>query len=628
MSDPLRNLAAVLALTAVSSAQHRVLPYPVTEPPSWQQAVANGTRSLDGARGPKHWDDFARYRITASLDPATATVHGHAEMTYVNRSPERLDALLVHLRQNLFREGAVRNRFVEITGGVSLGDVELGGETARYRVNGTVMRVAARQGIEPGAEATLTIDWSFVVPKAGRAPRMGQADNHVFYLGQWYPQFAVHDDVEGWVADQYLSRAEFYMPYADYDVTFSAPAGFLVRATGTLQNPEDVLTGTARERLAKALESDEIQHVIDADDLANGHVTKPAADGGTLSWHFTATNVRDVAVSVSDRYLWDATRAKVPGRDTPCAIHAVYEARSRTWPRAAEYARQTIEWMSANVFPYPWPHMTACEGIIGGGMEYPMMTLVGDSRSARGLQGVISHELIHMWFPMTVGTNEKWFPWMDEGTTSFFTTLVGDAFWKRDTARARAISGYVAGARRGGEWPMMTHGDYFPSGYTFASYSKPSALLHQLRELLRDGDRDVLMEAIRTYVDEWKFSHPTPYDFFRTIERVAGRDLDWYWRPWYFETWTLDHAIQSVSATEQGLHVLIADQGLVPFPCTIAARWPEGRTEVRTVPVEHWLEGATTAEVEFPLGAAEIVIDPDRKTLDVDRDDNTWKSPR
>jgi hypothetical protein len=416
------------------------------------------------------------------------------------------------------------------------------------------------------------------------------------------------------------------MPYAEYDLTFSAPRGWLVRATGSLQNSDEVLTESARERLAAARESDEIQHVIDRSDLANGRVTRPASEGEPLAWHFVAENVRDIAVSASDRCVWDATRATVPGRDRPCEIHAVYEPDSEIWPRAAEYARHTIQWMSEHVFPYPWPQVTACEGVVSGGMEFPMMTVIGDTSSLRALQGVVSHELIHMWFPMIVGTNEKRHPWMDEGTDSFFTGLIGDDFAKRSTALRRAIGGYVPGARLGEEAPMMTHGDYFPSGYSFAAYSKPAALLHQLRELLRDGERDVLMEAIRTYVSEWRFSHPTPYDLFCTIERVAGQDLDWYWRPWYFETWTLDHAIQSVAATETALRVTIEDQGQVPFPCTVIARWPEGRTESRTVPVAYWLDGATTAELEFPLGATEVLIDPDWHTLDIDRDDNTWRA--
>src|SRR5690606_30784248 len=242
---------------------------------------------------------------------------------------------------------------------------------------------------------------------------------------------------------------------------------------------------------------------------------------------------------------------------------------------AAEIARYTIEWMSREMFPYPWPHMTACEGVIGGGMEYPMMTLIGDSRSVRSLESVVVHELVHMWFPMIAGSNEKRHSWLDEGTTSFFTDLILAARQEAPQRARGSMLGYVRAARRGGETPLMTHADYYPTGYGFASYTKPAALLQQLRAMLMDGDRDVLMEALRAYVAEWAMKHPSPFDFFRTIERHAGRDLDWYWQPWYFEVRHLDHAIASVVEGEDGLVVTVEDRGFVPHPCQVRASYAD-----------------------------------------------------
>ncbi len=613
-------LAALALLSTAATAQStpRPIPYPVVEPAAWQQAVANGTRSESGAPGPKHWTDHVDYAITATLDPESAKVTGHVRATYHNRSPERLRTLWLHLRQNLHQEGAVRNRNVVVTGGATIDNVHVNDEEARSRVQDTRLRIVLPGGLEPDQKATVDLDFEFTVPPAGGAPRMGHEKNHVFYLGYWYPQFAVRDDVEDWVCETYRGNGEFYMPYGNYDLKFTAPEGFLVRATGVLQNPEACLTKDAVDRLARAKQSEEVVAIVTADDLEAGRATR-AGNGKPLTWHFVAEDVRDCAVSASDHYVWDATHAKVPGRDEPVEIHAVYEPESRTWPEAAAIARHTIEWMSREVHPYPWPHMTACEGIIGGGMEYPMMTVIGDSRSIRGLQGVVCHELIHMWFPMIVGSNEKRHSWMDEGTTSFFTDLCSAALRDTPNNSRGNMLGYVRAARSGGESPLMTHADFYPQGYGFASYTKPAALLHQLRELMRDGDRDVFMEAVRAYVAEWRFKHPSPYDMWRTFERFAGRDLDWYWRSFYFETWTLDHAIAGTEQQGDETIVTIEDRGQVPFPCIVEARYDEGETQRRTVPVEHWLAGNTTAKVTFPGKPNEVVLDPDMNALDVDR---------
>ncbi|MBI5851373.1 MAG: M1 family metallopeptidase [Planctomycetes bacterium] len=629
-----RSLAlalTTLALAHAPRAQDRVLPYPVTEPASYRAAIQAGTRSESGAPGQQYWTDHIRHVIDATLDPAAATVSGAITVTYENRSPVATNELWFHLHQNLHLADAMRTRVVEPTAGMTIADLTVNGRPVRARPDGTRMRVALRgegleDGLAPGKSVTVAMRFAYPVPKAGTAPRNGHEDHHVFYLGYWYPQVAVRDDVDGWVCEEYRGNGEFYLPYASYDVTLRAPAGFLVRATGVLQDPQAILHDSALEALARAKTTRDVQAVISALDLAAGRVTR--ATEGLVAWRFLADDVRDCAVSASDRYVWDVTHAVVPGRDQPAEIHAVYEPSSRSWPEAAAIARHAIEWMSQQVHPYPWPHMTACEGIIGGGMEFPMMTLIGDAPNPQRLQGVVSHELIHMWFPMLAGSNEKRHAWQDEGTTSFFTDLCTADLRDTPNNSRGSMLGYVRTARSGQESPMMTHADFYPVGYGFASYGKPAALLHQLRAILRDGERDVLMEAIRTYASEWAFKHPSPYDLFRTIERVAGRDLDWYWQPWYFEVRTLDRTLASVTPTDDQLAVVIEDKGFVPLPCTVRATYPDKEPVTRVIPVEHWLARNTTATLVFPAGAQEIRIDPDGDTLEIDRTGDVWKADR
>ena len=259
---------------------------------------------------------------------------------------------------------------------------------------------------------------------------MGQ-DGEVFYLAYWYPQLAVYDDVSGWKADQYMDNGEFYMDYGSYEVEITVPAGWLVSATGTVQNPEAVLSEQTRARLAQAAQTRETVSIVGEDERQAGVST---ASGGMLTWRFKADDVRDFAFGTSNHYVWDATSANVgdhdgDGQNDTAMIHAFYRPDRSLWKRSAEFAQFSIEHLSQTIMPYPYPHMTTVEGIIGGGMEYPMMTLIGPGRNDRSLFGVTYHEIGHMWFPMIVGQDEKQYTWMDEGLTSFNTNEGAGAFW-------------------------------------------------------------------------------------------------------------------------------------------------------------------------------------------------------
>ncbi len=635
-----------VALSAGSATTQieRPIPYPIPQDRSWKTAVRNGTRTSTGMPGPKYWTNYTRYKINAELVPETAKVKGHIEMTYENRSPRAVRELRVHLRQNLYKAGGVRNRFVEITGGVTVSNVAVDDESPRqvrfirrrqrnvFSIRGTVMQLALPERLEPDEELTLSMDWEFQVPVAGREARRnrysvirnGHEDHHVFFLGYWYPQFAVHEDVAGWVAEQYLSNAEFYMGYADYDLEFTVPEGWLVRSTGSLENADRVLTKTARERLEKAHEQHGVVHVITGEDLNDGKVTRKGKNG-KLTWHFKAKQVRDVAVSVSDQYAWDATHAVVkdrngPGKDGICMIHAVFKpGRRASRGMPAQWARHTIEYMSERVYPYPWPHMTACEGVIGGGMEFPMMTICG------GLgHGVVAHELIHMWFPMLVGSNEKAHAWQDEGFTSFFTSLVVADFRGRPTPPRVNAARYKRMVAMGMDAPMMRHGDHYGGGrggYGFASYSKTAIVLAQLRGLLGE---EVFFGAMRKYAADWAYKHPYPKDFFNTFSAVAKQDLDWFFRTWFYETWTLDQAIVSVEEKDQGTKVVIEDRGDATCPTEVKVTYEDGETMIRRIDVKHWLAGKRTCTLKLGPGVKKVVIDPRRLTIDINRRNNSW----
>ncbi len=622
------RVVAVLATVAAAFAQSpsataRVVPYPIDLPESFTNAIANDTRTTNGRPGPKHWTNRATYAIEIELDPATARVVGTASLTYHNRSPAPLDRLVVHVYQDMMKANAQRTRPVEPTDGMEIREVRLDGKPTRAPIRETRMTIQLREPLAPGAQRTVEIDYAYTVPVAGTAPRTGHEKDRVFFLGYWYPQFAVYDDVSGWVADPYRGNGEFYMDWADYDVGITVPQGYLVQATGELVNPDDVLTAKAREALARARTNHEIVHVVASEDHDAGAVTA-TSESGKLRWHFRAKDVRDVAVSVAKTYLWDATHAVVkdrdgPGKDGVAMIHALYEPRSGDWVRAARYAQHTIEFMSAHVHPYPWPHMTACEGIIGGGMEFPMMTICGGRQPA----GVIAHETIHMWFPMLVGSNEKRYAWQDEGFTSFWTTLCRDDLTGRKNGPRVDVMAYAGTVRRGGDEVCMRHADaYGDDDFGFASYGKPAAVLHQLRAMLGD---ETFFAAFRRYVADWAWKHPYPYDFFATFQDVAGTDLQWYFRTWFFEAWRLDHAIARVDAGTDATTVVVEDRGRAVHPAVVEATLADGSKQRQTVPVSTWWT-ATSATLTFPAGATKVEIDPDVASLDCNRRNNVWSA--
>ena len=282
---------------------------------------------------------------------------------------------------------------------------------------------------------------------------------------------------------------------------------------------------------------------------------------------------------------------------------------------------------SYGVFGLPTHYFIDAEGIIRGGMEYPMMTLIGGNRPERSLFGVTYHELGHMWFPMIVGQDEKAYTWMDEELTSFNTNEGHFDYWPDTTVWAPDRQAFFSIAGSGLEVESMRHADEYPFGTNargMASYGKPALMLHTLRGLVGD---EQFYEAFQEYARRWAFKHPTPYDLFNTFEDVLGMELDWFWRPAFFETWTVDQEVAAVKSEEIGITVTIRDNGLTPLPAPVVVTYADGRTETQQVEVETWLDGARESTLVFrPGDAARIEIDPDGYLPDVDRDNNVWTS--
>ncbi|HSU14230.1 M1 family metallopeptidase [Longimicrobium sp.] len=648
----MRTAAPTPASIVMDTARRwNVRPVPVSE--AFRRGLAAGTRTATGEPGARYWQQGVRYRIRAELDPQSTVLHGSERIVYRNRSPDALATVVLNLYQNIYTENAARNRRAPNTGGVTLQRVVAQGTTlaerptasigvvraaenpaAGYAVEGTLARLVLPRPIAPGDSAVFEIDWHHRVPPAPtfRTAWEDALGARAFVVGQWYPQIAVYDDVNGWDATPYLGDGEFYLEYGDFDVDLTLPAGWIAGATGTLANAAEVLSAQTRERLARAAAgTDSVVHAVTAADLASGAaLARPA--NGRLTWRFSARNVRDFAFATSDHYLWDAARAAVPdpaGGERTVAITALYRPGAPGWERAWRYGQHAISYLSSLVIPYAYDQATIAEGPIAG-MEYPMLVFIHRAPTAESLEAVIAHELGHQWFPMMVGSDEARYAWMDEGVNSYHEDRAAADFFRGSDPRAGTRAAYLGVAGHDAEVPLMRHTDLVtPYGArTVAAYSKPAAVLVALRAVLGDNAFD---RAMREYARSWSFRHPQPWDFFATFERVAGCDLDWFWTPWFFETGVLDQSIESVRAVSGGVEVVVRDRGDNPMPVIVAATSGNGVVAEAEAGVEEWLAhgGTRTVTVLVPTqgAATRVEIDPRQLLPDADRANNVWTPP-
>jgi hypothetical protein len=639
-ADPVAGQETDHAQTGFSEAQ-RPLPHPLQIPAAYRRAIANGTRSESGTPGPLYWQQWAEYDLDAKLDPAAHRLDGTTNITYHNNSPDTLAVLWVHLHQNLHAEGAARREEVEVTGGMELNRVSVDGvelmeadpDSIGYHVFGTRMLISPPTPIAPGATVALSFEYGFNIPQAGAGNRMGYSGDDFYFLAYWYPQIAVYDDLAGWHFDLFTGNAEFYAGFARYDIEIEAPSDWLIVSTRELQNPERTLSATVRERLTPVMDSDEIVPIVTPAEFGRGSTWADA--GASIRWHFVADSVHDVSASVTRASNWDATRTPVGDRDGDgsidyALINALYRESAPFWKEAARYSQHSIATLSEYTgYSYPWPHMTAVEGggIIGGGMEFPMMTLIGDynQRGQERLYMVVAHELAHMWIPMIASNNERRYAWLDEGTTTFNENRAREDFFPGRDHNREDREEYVELALRDGEGEILRWSDFhYPGAYGVASYEKPSTVLVALRGMLGE---ETFIKAYHEFWDRWAFKHPSPWDFFSTFEDVSGRNLDWFWSAWYQETWTLDHAIGEVRLLDGGrAEIEIIDEGLVPMPVDVVVTRENGSTERHEVPVDVWLRGAVHTLVATRAGApiVRIDLDPEFDFPDVDRTNNTW----
>jgi hypothetical protein len=607
----------------------------------------NEYRAADGRPGDQYWQNEADYTIDVTLDTAAHRLSGEQTITYTNNAPRALDRLWVQLEQNYFKPDSRGAKVVpsdaRFSGffegaGYTLSSVQVtrDGETVTpdYAVEGTRLLVPLDEPLAAaGGTLSLSIEWSFQIPDFG-ADRHGILDveqGTVYQLAQWYPRMYVYDDVHGWNHLPYLGQGEYYLEYGTFELNVTVPRSMIVGATGTLLNPEDVLTAEQRDRLDEARTSRDPVSIVKKSEVGEDD-TRPAGEG-PLTWRYRAEKVRDVSWAASDAFIWDAAMARA-GEDTVLA-QSLYPKEGLGsegqpgWEKSTEYVQHSVEFYSDFLAPYPYPNAINVAGIAAG-MEYPQIMFCDVNARGRSLFGVTDHEFGHVWFPMVVGSDERRWAWMDEGLNTFMNQYSTADFYgvgvqRILSQRSKQIGGQFMTSSPYADQPIMTYADHLrrDTGLGFLAYLKPANGLMLLREYVVGPER--FDAAFRAYFDRWAYKHPKPADFFRTIEDVSGEDLDWFWRSWFYETDVADQAVDSV-ATGDTTRVRLTQEKELMLPMTVSLTYENGETEQRRVPTEAFFTSDTHTIVLPDRSVQSVTLDPNQILPDVNPQNDTWSA--
>ena len=615
------------------------------------------TRSASGKPGHAYWQNSADYSIKVSLDDKNKGISGNETITYTNNSPDDLDFLWLQVDQNLFREDSRGNAIIPLNGsrngakgqkfdgGYYIGNVNIFYDeskksknkkvknkiTVHYEIYDTRMKILLPKPLKSrGGKLLIDIDFSFTSPDYG-SDRMGVLETEngkIFNLAQWYPRMCVYDDISGWNTLPYLGAGEFYLEYGTFNVDINVPNNHLVVCSGELLNPEDVYTKTQLKRLEKAKLSDDTI-IIRSEDEINDPSSRPQMVD-RLTWKFKIENSRDVAWSSSKAFIMDAARINLPSGKNSMAI-SVYPKESNTldsWARSTEYTKASIEYYSKKWLEYPYP---AAINVAGnqGGMEYPGIVFCSWKSKNSSLWGVTDHEFGHIWFPMIVGSNERLHAWMDEGFNTFINSLSTEEFNNGEYSEAKPnmhrYSNYLVNDKIE---PVSTPPDNLKErNLGLLAYYKPSAGLIMLRENVLGEKR--FDEAFKEYIKRWAYKHPSPDDFYRTIENVSGEELNWFWRGWFKYNWKLDQAVNKVKYVNNnpsmGSIITIENLQQMPMPVTMEITNISGKKTIHKLPVEIWKRNSKwTFKYNSTEPLKKIVVDPNYVLPDINSANNIW----
>lgn len=605
--------------------------------PFFYPQMGSETRSASGQPGHAYWQNSADYHLNVSLNENKKEITGTAEITYTNNSPDQLSFLWLQLDQNLFSKDSRGNGVVplsgsrngahgeEFDGGYNIKSVKLDGKSVKYTITDTRMQIDLPKELKAkGGVARIAIEYSFISPQYG-SDRMGVQETKngkIFTMAQWYPRMCVYDDVMGWNTLPYLGASEFYLEYGNITANITVPANHYVVASGELMNEKQVYSKEEVSRWNQARNSDKTVIIRPESEIGKN------SSSGTKTWKFKITQTRDFAWASSAGFILDAAKINLPSGKKSLAISAypVESAGDKAWGRSTEYTKAAIEHYSQKWYEYTYPAATNVAGNEGG-MEYPGIVFCHMDSKGEDLWGVTDHEFGHNWFPMIVGSNERLFAWMDEGFNTFINGLSTEAFNKGEYHRKRDLArtgGFLMGDNLE---PVMVGPDNMKERNIGAlAYYKPGAGLAVLREAVLGPEK--FDKAFRTYINRWAFKHPTPWDFFHTMENVSGEELNWYWRGWFLNKWKIDQAVKNVKYIngefKNGVQITVENLGQLPMPTTVQVKFKDGTSKTVKIPVEVWKRNTEwTFKVDSNKEIDEVKLDPASVVPDINPKNNS-----
>ncbi len=566
-----------------------------------KRAYQNGTRSFDGNPGENYFQNKTDYTISVNFDPYTRLLEGSEKILFKNNSPDTLRRVIIRLNSNILKKGVTRNKSLDpsdVTNGTEITLLKIGEDNIDLKNNPPYLNennliIRLPKPIIPGSQTEFEINWNYIF-QANSNIREGRYHETTYFIAYWYPKIAVYDDIEGWDRHVYNAEQEFYHEYGDYAVNVTVPRDFYVWSSGLLQNAGEVLNEEKLELFEQSKTSDKVINILSKKDGDKGDMPR---NNLKQTWKFKADYLPDFAFALSDTYLWDASSIEVNGERVH--VHAVYYKGSSDFHEVTEISRQTIKLLSDSVMRinYPYPQMTAFNGHFG--MEFPMMVNDGDADNRNETLFVTSHEIAHTYFPFLVGTNEQKYAWMDEGLVTFLPKAIEDQLshdngYKSFTSNIRSYS-YYAGSKY--DVPLMTPSDQLTGvTYMYVSYSRAGVAFYVLENIL---GKELFKECLQTFIQRWEGKHPTAFDLFFTFEDVSGENLNWFWKPWFYEFGYPDLGIANVFQQDDEINIQVEKTGSFPAPVNLILTFEDGSSKNLNQSAMIWAENELSTELVF-----------------------------
>jgi len=585
-------MLSLFSMIGLSAFAQQGLPVPA----EIQQAYARGTRNVNGKPGIKYWQNTADYDLKVDFNPSSRLLKGTVDVVYKNQSTDTLKEIWFKLYPNLYKKGTPRTSKInerDQNDGVQIGSMAIDGKSiaaAALVTEGTNMHTAIAP-LAPGKSAKIKIAYQYELNK-GSHTRTGQVDEGSHFVAYFFPRIAVYDDVDGWNKYPYLGDAEFYNDFCNFKAAITVPKGYVLWATGDLLNAKSVFNKRIADRITLAEKVDSVVNVITDADLKNKDITQGEAFN---TWKFEAANVTDFVFAGSDHYLWKSSSLVVdPATKRRTRVDAAFNPDHKDYYEVIDFARKTVHAMSYDFpkWPYPYAHETVFDGL--DQMEYPMMVNDNPVDKREDAITLTDHEIFHTMFPFYMGINETKYGWMDEGWATIgewiisplIDTTMVDEYGVQPTASSSGTKN---------DTPIMTlTPDLKGSGSFTNSYPKPGLGYLFVKDYLGDA---LFTKALHHYIEQWHGKHPMPFDFFYSMNEGSGKNMDWFWKPWFFGEGVTDLALNSAVKSATGYTITIMNKSDKPLPVDLLLNYADGSSEKVHHSIGIWEKAEKSVEV-------------------------------